>query len=165
VRLNVDWHDQKPTVLPPLPRWELGRHIRARLPGLIADESGAVEPGGFAIYTLSDPRDLRRVRYVGQTRAPQRRLLQHLHTARLWLPDEVPWWFAAPELRPLYDWIRALHWEDYRLPAMLITDWKDSIAAARLAERELILHYLGAQHELLNVERELLASQLVLPYR
>jgi hypothetical protein len=150
-------------VLPPLPRAELGRHIRNRLPGLLADESG-VEPKGVAIYTLSDPRDLRQVRYVGQTRAPQRRLMQHLQTAQLWMPDELPWWFAAPELRPLYDWIRELHREDYRLPAMLITGWKDSVAAARIAERELILRYLGENHALLNVEHEIYARQLVLPY-
>jgi hypothetical protein len=164
MRLSVDGDEDVSPALPPLPRWELGRHIRARLPGLIADASGA-PPGAFALYTLADPRDLRRVRYVGQTRAPQRRLQQHLQTARLSLPDEVPWWFAAPGLRPLYEWIRALHREDYRLPAMLIIDWKESIAAARLAERELILHYLAANHELLNVERELLAGQLPLPYR
>jgi len=138
----------------PLPRHELSRLIRTRLPGLLVDESGG--SGSHAIYTLSDPRDLRCVRYVGQTRAPRRRLLQHLQTARLWLPDEVPWWFAAPELRPLYDWIRELHRDEYRLPAMLITAWTDSAATARLTERELILHHLRERQELLNVERALL---------
>lgn len=125
------------------------------------DVSGT-EPGGFAIYTLSDPRDLRHVRYVGQTRLPRRRLLQHLNSARLWLPDEVPWWFTAPELRPLYEWIRELHRDAYRLPAMLVTEWTSSAAAARLAERELILSHLRHNHELLNVERELLGARAVL---
>lgn len=142
----------------PLPKGQLGRLIRARLPGLLVDASGA--SGSHAIYTLSDPRDLRCVRYVGQTRAPRQRLLQHLNTARLWLPEEVPWWFAAPELRPLYEWIRALHRDEYRLPVMLVTAWTDSVAAARLAERELILHHLGEQQELLNVERALMQRQL-----
>lgn len=131
----------------------LARLIRTRLPGLLADVSGT-EPGGFAIYTLSDPRDLRQVRYVGQTRLPRRRLLQHLQTARLWLPDELPWWVPAPELRPLYEWIRALHGDQYRLPAMLVTAWTSSATAARLAERELILSSLRAGHALLNVENE-----------
>jgi hypothetical protein len=149
-------------VIQPLPKPELNRFIRTRLPGLLLDASG-MEPGGFAIYTLSDPRDLQHVRYVGQTRLPRRRLLQHLNTARLWLPDEVPWWFAAPELRPLYEWIRELHRDEYRLPAMLITAWTGSNAEARLAERELILSHLDRRHELLNVERELLAGRPLLP--
>lgn len=146
---------------PPLPKDDLTRYIRSRLAGHLVDESSA--PGdGFAIYTLSDPRDLRRVRYVGQTRSPRRRLLQHLNTARLWLPDEVPWWFDSPKLRPLYDWIRELHREEYRLPVMMISAWTASVSAARLAERELILHHLSAQQELLNVEREILARQMAL---
>jgi hypothetical protein len=149
-------------VVQPLARPELSRLIRTRLPSLMLDASGA-EPGGFAIYTLSDPRDVQHVRYVGQTRLPRRRLLQHLQTARLWLPDEVPWWFAAPELRPLYEWIRELHRDEYRLPAMIITAWTGSNSAARVAERELILSHLDRQHELLNVERELLAGRPMLP--
>lgn len=64
-------------MLQPLPKPELAHLIRARLPGLLLDVSG-MPPSGFAIYTLSDPRDLRHVRYVGQTRLPRRRLLQHL---------------------------------------------------------------------------------------
>ena len=39
-------------------------------------------------------RDVRQVRYVGQTRDPRRRFSQHLNVARLWLPDELPWWVA-----------------------------------------------------------------------
>lgn len=145
-------------MLQPLPKPELGYLIRARLPSLMLDVSG-MPPAGFAIYTLSDPRDLRHVRYVGQTRLPRRRLLQHLNCARLWLPDEVPWWFGSPELRPLYEWIRALHRDEYRLPAMLITAWTGSNAEARAAERELILQHLQEQHELLNFEHKLLARR------
>src|SRR3954466_15319932 len=84
------------------------RSIRGRLIKSIFDEAGC-EPREFAIYTLSDPRAIRDVRYVGQTRAPTRRLWQHVNTARPWQPDEVPWWFKSPELRPLYEWIRQLY--------------------------------------------------------
>lgn len=145
----------------PLDKRELNQLIRSRLTGLLMDASGA-DPGAFAIYTLSDPRDLRQVRYVGQTRLPRRRLLQHINTARLWLPDELPWWVVKPELRPLYEWIRELHRDDYRLPAMLVTAWVPTLAEARLAERELILDYLARGHELLNVEREILRRQMPL---
>jgi hypothetical protein len=75
---------------------------------------------GFAVYTLSDPRALRDVRYVGQTRSPTRRLGQHINTARLWLSDEVPWWFKSPELRPLYEWIRQLHSDERRLVTAIV---------------------------------------------
>lgn len=142
----------------PLEKSYLGRHIRQRLPELLLDESGIVA-GGVALYTLSDPRDVREVRYVGQTRAPRRRLMQHLQTARLWLPDEMPWWIGEPRMRPLYDWIRALHREEYRLPVMLVTGWSATVAEARLAERELILAHLGQDRELFNVEREILERQ------
>jgi hypothetical protein len=145
----------------PLTRQELGVLIKTRMPGLMVDASGT-DPAAFAIYTLADPRDLRHVRYVGQTRLPRRRLLQHLSAARLWLPDERPWWFDSPELRPLYDWIRELHRDQYRLPAMLISSWAGNAMAARRAERELILKYLSENHDLLNVERELLGRQMLL---
>lgn len=148
-------------LLRPLEKHQLGRYVRQRLPDLLLDESGA-PAAGVAIYTLSDPRDLRCVRYVGQTRSPQRRLLQHIHTARLWLPDEVPWWFGAPKLRPLYEWIRALHRDEHRLPVMLVTAWSASVRAARLAERELILQHLGRQQELFNMERDILERQVPL---
>jgi hypothetical protein len=65
-------------------REQLTRRIRSQLQSLLHDESGDA-PVGVAIYTLSDPRDVRDVRYVGQTRSPRRRLLQHVNTARLWL--------------------------------------------------------------------------------
>lgn len=159
----------------PLDRLQLGRLLRLRLPDLLLDETGGPAADradaadaadgahpAVAVYTLSDPRDLRDVRYVGQTRAPQRRLLQHIRTARLWLPEEVPWWFGEPKLRPLYDWIRALHRDDYRLPVMLVTGWAESVRAARLLERELIHLHLNRRQELFNVEREILERQVPL---
>lgn len=142
---------------------QLGRLLRLRMPDLLLDESGG--PAGetmVAVYTLSDPRDLRDVRYVGQTRSPQRRLLQHIHMARLWLPEEVPWWFGEPKLRPLYDWIRALHRDEYRLPVMLVTAWVESVRAARLLEREQIHLHLNRGQVLFNVEREILERQVPL---
>ena len=113
------------------------------------------------MYALADPRDLRAIRYVGQTTAPRRRLLQHLNTARLWLPDEVPWWIRKPELRPLYTWLRELYADESRLPAMIVVDWVPA-ERARLAERERILEGLRIGHALLNVEGERGRSQLPL---
>lgn len=147
----------------PLDRLQLGRLLRLRMPDLLLDETGGPAADAMvAVYTLSDPRDLRDVRYVGQTRGPQQRLLQHIRTARLWLPEEVPWWFGAPKLRPLYDWIRALHRDDYRLPVMLVTGWAGSVRAARVLEHELIHLHLSRRQELFNVEREILERQVPL---
>ena len=81
----------------------LQRELRRRLHWHLYDESG-VTAAGAAIYSLADPREVRLSRYVGQTAQPARRLMQHLRTARLWLPDETPWWIEAPRLRPLYHW-------------------------------------------------------------
>lgn len=125
------------------------------------DESG-VEPGRFAIYTLSDPRDIRDVRYVGQTGAPRRRLLQHLTQAQLWLPDEVPWWVKQPKLRPLYTWIRALYHEEARLPVMVISHWAPTLTAARAAERALIDVHLAKRTALFNIETQFLHGQIPL---
>jgi hypothetical protein len=140
---------------------QLARHIRAHLLSHLYDDSG-VTPGGIAIYSLSDPRDVRNIRYVGQTASPRRRLLQHLSTARLWLPDELPWWVSSPRLRPLYRWIRLLYRDERRLPIMLVTGWVEP-AAARLAERALIRECLEKQLALMNVEMELVHRQLLLP--
>lgn len=139
----------------PLTRTQLMQRVRRRLELLVCDESGH-EPAAVAIYTLSDPRDLRAVRYVGQTRSPRRRFLQHVNNARLWLPDEddSAWWIRLPRQRPLYRWIRELHREEYRLPAMVITQWVDSERLARSAERNHIEHCLGRQLALLNFEAE-----------
>lgn len=147
----------------PLTRAQLMRHVRSRLDLLVCDESGQA-PSGFAIYTLSDPRDLREVRYVGQTRSPRRRFLQHVNNARLWMPeqDDSAWWIRLPRQRPLYRWIRELHRQEYRLPAMVISQWVDSVKLARSAERNQIEHCLGRQLALLNFEAELAERQLPL---
>ena len=116
-------------------------------------------PLGTAVYSLSDPRDIRAVRYIGQTQFPQRRFLQHLAGARLWLPDERPWWIKSPKLRPLYHWIRALYREDMRLPTMVVAEWVETNAAARLAERARIYDCLSHRMSLLNVETEILGTQ------
>jgi hypothetical protein len=116
------------------------------------DDSG-VAAGEVAIYSLSDPRDLREIRYVGQSRAPRRRLRQHLSTARLWLPEQTPWWVRSPRLRPLYEWIRALHRDGERLPVMVIHAWVEA-REARTAEREHICACLERQLPLLNAEGE-----------
>jgi hypothetical protein len=139
---------------------QLARYVRRRAAGLFVDESGLV-PAGVAIYLLSDPREVRTVRYVGQSRAPRRRLLQHIGAARLWLPNEKPWWVRSPELRPLYSWIRALYQEQGRLPLMVVRAWV-APAHARLAERAHIFACLQRQQPLLNFESELLRQQLLL---
>ena len=143
-----------------LTRAQLLRLIRARLGAHLYDDSG-VPPRGIAIYTLSDPRDLRQIRYVGQTAAPRRRLLQHLSTAKLWLPDERPWWVQSPRLRPLYQWIRDIYRQEGRLPVMLVSAWVDE-SQARLAERIQICQCLARQLPLLNVAREPARRQMLL---
>lgn len=127
----------------------------------IYDDS-STQPGGLAIYTLSDPRDIRDVRYVGQTRAPRRRFLQHLNHAQLWLSDELPWWVKQPKLRPLYAWVRELYRDQYRLPVMVITAWAATLREARAAERARISAYLANQLPLLNVETEILRGRIPL---
>lgn len=133
----------------------LSRQVRRCITSHVVDDSN-VEPQGRAIYALSDPRDVREIRYVGQTTSPRRRFLQHMNTARLWLPDEIPWWVQSPKLRPLYTWLRELHKDDGRFPVMLVTHWVDTIAEARLAERLRIQECLSLGLPLLNFERELL---------
>jgi hypothetical protein len=134
--------------------------VRQRLDALVCDDSG-VAPEGVAIYTLSDPRELRTVRYIGQTLAPRRRFLQHVRTARLWLPDELPWWVRSPRLRPLYGWIRELFGEERRLPVMVVLAWVGA-AQARVCERSLICACLERQQPLLNFEGELRRRQPLL---
>ncbi len=145
----------------PLDRPQIARYIRSHVAAQLYDESGS-PPQGTAIYTLSDPRELRRVRYVGQTKAPRRRFLQHLNTARVWLLAETPWWIKNPRLRPLSEWIRQLYLEQMRLPTMVICDWVETTAAARLAERARICACLEDQLQLLNVEGERSGSQIQL---
>jgi|ERR1700733_9501898 hypothetical protein len=144
-----------------LTKAELTRHIRRHVQHEIYDESGC-EPLLFAIYTLVDPRELRAIRYIGQTASPQRRLMQHLNAARLWLPQERPWWIAQPKLRPLYDWIRELYFHESRLPTMIVHEWTLTIAGARLAERAKIFQSLQQHSPIYNVEREILGDQALL---
>jgi hypothetical protein len=124
---------------------ELRRRLRLHL----YDES-AMEPEGIAIYSLADPRDVRASRYVGQTARPRGRLLQHVRTARLALTDENPWWVRAPQLRPLYGWIRDLYVQEGRLPVMLVHAWVQP-EHAHEAERARIRAALEQGLPLLNV--------------
>lgn len=139
----------------------LRRRLRAHARVELYDDSHA-RPEGLAIYTLSDPRDIRVARYVGQTSAPSRRFLQHLNQARLWLPDELPWWVRQPKLRPLYTWIRALYRDECRLPVMVILSWSPTVTEARAAERACIIKHLALRGSLLNVETQSLQVQPLL---
>jgi hypothetical protein len=121
----------------------------ARLRLHLYDESRMV-PEGIAIYSLADPRDARVSRYVGQTAHPRERLMQHVRTARLSLPDETPWWVRAPQLRPLYGWIRDLYAHEGRLPVMLVHSWVQA-EHAHQAERDRIGIALEQGLPLLNV--------------
>jgi len=100
--------------------------------------------------------------YERWTGSPRRRLVQHLTTARLWLPDELPWWVKAPQLRPLSEWIRTLYSDGRRLPIMVITQWVATVTQARVEERRRIYECLERRLPLLNVEVETLGSQLLL---
>jgi hypothetical protein len=129
---------------------EISRSIRLRSAAHILDATGTAM-NQAAIYALTDPRDLELVRYIGQTRNPRARYLQHMNEARLWLPEELPWWVKAPHLRPLYHWIRELYADEHRLPIMMIVAW----TAANLARQEEGRHireYLRHQKPLLNSE-------------
>jgi hypothetical protein len=140
---------------------QLRRRFRLHTAAELYDESG-MEPRGLAIYTLSDPRDIRDVRYVGQTSAPRRRFLQHLNHAQLWLPDDLPWWVKQPKLRPLYTWARDLYRDELRLPVMVVTAWTVTLAEARVAERARIFECLAQRLPLLNVETEILQGRIPL---
>lgn len=142
-------------------REQLGKHFRGHVDVQLYDDSG-VAPLGVAIYSLSDPRDICDVRYVGQTRAPRRRFLQHLNTAMLWMPDDKPWWVKFPRMRPLSEWIRELYRDERRLPVMVITAWVQTVSDARVTERTQIYECLGKRLRLLNVESEILGRQLAL---
>lgn len=147
----------------PATRLQLSRLLRRRAGSHLVDDS-ATPPLAFAIYTLSDPRDVRDVRYVGQTAAPRRRLLQHLNHARLWLPDDTPWWIRSPRLRPLYQWIRSLHGDGGRVPFMVVTRWCIDLPGARAMERALIHEHLAKGRPLFNVEYETQGGQLPLRF-
>jgi len=140
---------------------ELNRQLRARVAQLLFDTSGMTAVG-TAIYALADPRDAHEPRYIGQTRSPRRRLLQHIGQARLWLPADLPWWIKEPRLRPLYEWLRALHRDGGRLPVMIVTEWVGEGADARSVERTRIHEGLARQQPLLNYEGEVLGRQMSL---
>jgi hypothetical protein len=119
-------------------------------------------PGATAIYWLADPRDVRAARYVGQTRNPCVRFAQHVQTARLELPDAVPWWIRSPKHRPLYLWIRELHRDGGRLPFLWVEDWVDPGSDPLVAERAAIMRWLAQGAALLNVEARQTGAQLPL---
>lgn len=130
---------------------DIALRLRRHLGVLICDTSDA-ERVGVALYTLSDPRDVRAVRYVGQSSAPTRRYRQHVRAACLAQDGARPWWLRQPHLGPLHEWIRALHADGGRLPFMLITNWAPSVAAARLLEQSLITAHRAAGCALFNCE-------------
>ncbi len=140
---------------------QLAHRLREHARRELFDDSRR-EPVGIAVYSLADPRDLRLTRYVGQTASPPRRFLQHLRTARLGMPDDVPWWVQQPKLRPLYTWVRELHRDGGRLPTMVIHSWIGTTRDARLAERARIYQSLALRLPLLNVEREFVGEQMPL---
>jgi hypothetical protein len=148
------------TVETPASEVSLRRRFRREVRSHLLDESG-VDPAGIAIYSLADPRDVRTSRYIGQTDAPRRRFLQHLNTARLWMPDAVPWWVVTPNLRPLYTWIRELHRDGGRLPVMLISSWV-TLEEARHAEHARICECIASNLPLLNIEAERLRAHPLL---
>jgi hypothetical protein len=133
-------------------RIAIARRLRvARVHNIVDQTQDAA--GDVAIYALSDPRDAQAARYVGQTRNPASRFTQHVNMARLWLPDELPWWIGRPELRPLYTWIRELYAEGGRLPVMFVVGWT-TLQLARSDERRFIASYLKGGLPLLNFEAE-----------
>jgi hypothetical protein len=142
-------------------REQLCRYVRAHVRSQFYDDSVG-ERVGTAIYALSDPRELQAIRYVGQTRAPRRRFMQHVNTARLWLPDEKPFWVKAPELRPLYEWIRGLFQDEQRLPTMVVQEWVETASQARIRERARICECLEQRLPLFNVEAEIAHHQPIL---
>jgi hypothetical protein len=141
-----------------LTKSQLARHVRRHVAAELYDESGTPAEGA-AIYALSGPRDIRHIRYVVQTSLPRRRFLQYLNTARLWLPDDRPWWVKSPELPPLYERIRELYHDELRLPTMVVSAWAKTTRAARLAERAWIYECLANRLSLLNIETEILGRQ------
>jgi hypothetical protein len=88
--------------------------------------------------------------------------MQHLRMARLWLPDEIPWWVRLPQERPLYEWLRALYRDEGRLPFMRVAEWLAPSADSRAAERAAIMELLAQGESLLNVEARQLGAQLPL---
>jgi len=140
---------------------EISRRIRSAVALHVLDTTDGQE-NEAAIYALSDPRDVEQVRYIGQTRSPRKRFLQHMHEARLWHPDETPWWVKSLQLRPLYHWIRELYAEEGRMPMMLIVAWTEA-RLARQEEGRHIREYLRHQKPLLNSESRTFARKCAPP--
>lgn len=140
---------------------EVAWRARAAVRTHIYDQGSGLD-GATAVYTLADPRDARCPRYVGQTRDLRRRFMQHVQSARLWLPDDVPWWVRSPKHRPLYSWIRALYRDDGRLPFMCVVERVEVGSDPLIAERSAILRMLAEGARLLNVEARALGPQLPL---
>lgn len=147
-------------------------HVRRCQPHLLGDESGTSVPDGraIAIYSLTDPRDLRTSRYIGQTRQPARRHLQHLRGAQPWRIDqgEEFWWHTPPRFRALYAWIRDLWQAEALLPALLVHEWVPTLRDARYTERRRIADGIGAGLALFNIEalrlKEMAGSTRPLPF-
>ena len=78
------------------------------------------------------------------------------------MPDDRPWWVQSPKLRPLYEWIRELYRDEFRLPTMVVSAWAETMRAARLAERARIYECLANCLPLLNVKTEILGRQMPL---
>jgi hypothetical protein len=78
-----------------------------------SDYAGCAAMKNIAIYTLNDPRD-RRVRYVGKSNAPKRRLLEHINKPGtvgigLWISE-----LNTEGLRPILEvieWCAISEWE------------------------------------------------------
>ena len=68
----------------------------------------------------------------------------------------------SPRLRPLYEWIRELHRDNFRLPVMVVAEWVERSSDARSAERALIERCLRRGSALLNVEAERAGPQIPL---
>jgi hypothetical protein len=135
-------------------RAQFSAALRRQIPFLLMDHSKAAA-GAVATYTLSDPRDVSDIRYIGQTGSPVSRYRQHVNKASPWLPDDMPWWVKAPKNRPLHEWIRELHADGGRFPVMVIVEWHAGVPAARAAERALIIQCIAQGQRILNVEAEI----------
>ncbi|MEO8125824.1 MAG: hypothetical protein ABI822_01970 [Bryobacteraceae bacterium] len=138
-------------------RQQVALALRSRWRSLVWDNADGARGNGYAIYTLSDPRDVRAVRYVGQSSDPPRRYCQHVQAARVWLADRpgadggpVPWWLDRSPARDLSIWIRELYADGARLPVMMVQSWLGTLAQALRAERDALDHFVADGRALLN---------------
>lgn len=101
--------------------------------------------GAFAVYGLAEDGNRERVQYLDFTVNPQRRLLQHWMSPRLWLSRRAADRITSSTLQPLCHWIRALYEQKQRLPVMAIYEWLPSLSqaeAAAFAHRNSTTHLL-----------------------